>query len=174
MAKSDHSYNPRAGTKVAVALALIRKQPRTARELCTLLSCTCSAVRSMLLRPLSHGVIVKSKDKTGRLCFVTPDTVNHDPAFASAAVNKPRKTQQRRIQTLSLSASQAANQPASQSKSKTCPASKRKAETESSTDIASHLLNGELTIAANGESIKLDAGQRQQLYYYLQKIHGPQ
>lgn len=176
MANQRNSYHPRTGTKVAVALALITKQPRTARELCTLLSCTCNAVRSMLIRPLSHGVIIKTKDASGRLYFALPTIAPNDPAFSVVNDGEPSSMHQRpqRSTRLIPQKSPIPNEPLQQKdRSLTCP-SNRKADKMRLPDLASVLSDGELTIAANGTSIKLNASQRRQLYCYLQKLHGRQ
>jgi len=175
MANRSNSYSPRTGTKVAVALDLIAKQPRTARELCTLLYCTCSAVRSMLIRPLSHGFIIKTKDKTSRLYFAQSDTASQPYACASE-VNGHYALNQRRINKASSSSSTPSTHKTSKlGKSTILRGNNRKHENElSCASIASHSMNDELTIAVNGKSIKLDASQRQQLFSYLQKIHGAQ
>lgn len=170
MAKLDLSYRPRAGTKVAVALDLIKQQPRTTRELCTLLSCTCNAVRSMLIRPLSHGAIIKTTDAEGRVYFNNPHTEPADTVKDTCVVR------QRRAKNIHLVAKPPLHKTTS-TKNKSAPCRKeRRASKEHahSAEIASGLIDGGLTIAANGKSINLDAKQRQQLYSYLQKIQGIQ
>lgn len=165
---------PRAGTKVAEAIDAIQKRPRTTRELCTLLGCTCSAVRAMLLRPLSHGVIVKITDQQGRLHFASPQTARHSPigkspkkmpnassrasAHATKSGTPPRQT--------------SGNAAPSRSSASTTASCKKPRPTLEGKPygISSYFEEGELIIAVGGQSITLDTIQRQQLYSYLHKI----
>lgn len=166
---------PRTGSKVAEAIEAIHEKPRTTRELCTLLGCTCSAVRAMLLRPLSHGLIVKINDQQGRLHFASPQTARRSslgkaekkaPVASSRASvhgsNKPIAPVRQQIgKTHPPRASSATVSPCK----KTRPILEAKPH-----GISSYFQEGELIIAVGGQSITLDTIQRQQLYSYLHKI----
>lgn len=171
MEKQGKRYTPRRGSKVAIAIEAIQTRPRTTRELGNMLECTCSAVRSMLLRPLSRGVIVKVTDDAGKLYFAMPQAAQHAAFTAAAVERKSPSCAKKRLP----SPSPASVAPTAKAQSPAHPPAHRNAMRGLAMDaespiIASFFLNGELTITANGECIRLDATQRQQLYSYLHKL----
>lgn len=155
MPKSITAYAPRQGSKVFRAIAALRGGPKTTQQLGCIMNCASDAVHALLRRPLSHAAIVKYRDADGRLHFALPEMID---AAQPMATNKEKE-----CGSLALVSSNV-----------------RLFERESrhATDhgfathdiIAGLFSDGELTIAVDGECIRLNTAQRQQLYVYLHKI----
>lgn len=164
MKKSTAIYVPRPGSKVALAIAALRDGPKTTQQLGGVMGCASDAVHALLHRPLAQDVIVKLWDENGRLHFALPEmtdrllsAVSIRPAISRAANNGD-------FASLALVSSNVRPLETAASRDTTSM------RTTSTTMIAGLFSDGELTIAVDGECIRLDTAQRRQLYAYLHKI----
>ncbi|MNK04379.1 hypothetical protein D3C87_222410 [compost metagenome] len=189
MKKSALRYSPRPGSKIAQAIDAVRKAPLTPRELAEVLQRDSSAINTLLLRALTHGAIIKVKDRRGRLYFAAPDTVL-DQQFtivgqdASTMTDSVAPSKQNILRLQIAANGKAATLISSnvhpiseQNGDDTAPPSTGHEEavptpvnSTSAPVIAGLFSDGELTISIGGECLQLDTAQRQQLYAYLHKI----
>lgn len=163
MKKSTAIYVPRPGSKVALAIAALQSGPKTTQQLGNVMGCASDAVHALLHRPLAQGVIVKLWDENGRLHFALPEMAD---GLLSAAATKPAMAGSAKggdFVSLALVSSNV--RPL-----ETAPRDSASIRAASTAMIAGLFSDGELTIAVDGECIRLDTAQRRQLYAYLHKI----
>lgn len=161
MKKSTAIYVPRPGSKVALAIAALQSGPKTTHQLGNAMGCTSDAVHALLHRPLAQTAIVKLWDETGRLHFALPDMADALPKISmKPAAN--RTLQSGDFAALTLISSNVLPLET--------PREAASIRASSNAMIAGLFSDGELTIAVDGECIRLDTAQRRQLYAYLHKI----
>lgn len=187
MKKSTSRYSPRTGSKVAEAIDALSNGPLTPKELAHALQRDSSAINTLLLRALTHGAIVKVKNRRGRIYFATPDTVLDEQFIAThrneSGIADTDTAPKQNIHQLQIAASEkAATLVSSNVRSMTAHENSPAPSTEhidvpspsfdskSPPVIAGLFSDGELTISIGGECLQLDTSQRQQLYAYLHKI----
>ncbi|HEY6774054.1 MAG TPA: hypothetical protein VI140_08775 [Oxalicibacterium sp.] len=161
MNKSTAIYVPRPGSKVALAIAALQSGPKTTHELGNAMGCASDAVHALLHRPLAQAAIVKSWDENGRLRFALPEMAGERPRTSMTPANRSPTHGDFASLTLISNVRTLETPPAHK------PAPIR---ATSSAVIAGLFSDGELTIAVDGECIRLDTAQRRQLYAYLHKI----
>lgn len=194
MRRQRSPYSPRPGSKVAMAISAMLNGPMTAQELGKVVQRASTAVNALLLRALAHAAIIKIKDKTGRLYFALPDTplderfvvvsTNEATVFqkvgnGNTLINDQTSAIPSRGKALILISS---NTHALVGELRDTKNEHTYNETHHETEhlstnssysapvIAGLFSDGELTIAVNGECLRLNTMQRQQLYTYLHKI----
>lgn len=177
-----------------MAIIAMRNGPMTAQQLGKVVQRASTAVNALLLRALAHAAIIKIKDQTGRLYFSLPGTplderfvaisTNDTPAFqqvgnGNAFVEDQTPTPPPKGKTLTLISSNthaSIGELHNVENKQTCNETRREinhlepSPSYSAPVIAGLFSDGELTIAVNGECLRLNTVQRQQLYTYLHKI----
>lgn len=163
MKKSTAIYVPRPGSKVALAIAALQDGPKTTQQLGNVIGCASDAVHALLHRPLAQNAIVKLWDEKGRLHFALPGMTDGLLPAASMKPAVSRAAKNNDFASLALVSSNV--RPLE-------TASRDSASTRTAPNamIAGLFSDGELTIAVDGECIRLDTAQRRQLYAYLHKI----
>ena len=161
----------------------------TPRELAEVLQRDSSAINTLLLRALTHGAIIKVKDRRGRLYFAAPDSVL-DQQFTIVGQDANTMTDsvvpsKQNILRLQIAANGKAatlissnvHPISEQNGDDTAPPSTGHEEavptpvnSTSAPVVAGLVSDGELTISIGGGGLQLDTAQRQQLYAYLHKI----
>lgn len=191
MRRQISPYSPRPGSKVAMAISAMLNGPMTAQELGKVVQRASTAVNALLLRALAHSAIIKIKDKTGRLYFALPGTPL-DERFVAVSTKETAAFQ--KVGNGNTFTDNQTSALPSQGKALILISSNTHAlvggfrdtenehacnemhhETDPSSSysapvIAGLFSDGELTIAVNGECLRLNTVQRQQLYTYLHKI----